>query len=510
MPAEEPDEQPVGLGRPVLRATGLTKHFAGVTALREAGITLRAGEVHALVGENGAGKSTLVRLLSGVIRPDAGHIEVDGGQVVGSAASAAAHGVAAVAQELSLFGDLTVAENLFPNRPPTVRGLTSARAVAAKAGPVLAELGLRVPMDARVATLPLADRQLLEVCRAMVAGPRVLILDEPTSSLPRAAAFRLRGVIRALAGRGIAVLYISHFLEEVLELADRITVLRDGAVVRAGVPSATVRLTDLVTAMLGDVAPTPRQRTRRAGNGTTSVVRFEHVSLPARLVDVSFASAAGEVVGLAGLEDAGHLAALEVVTGRAGAASGTVEVAGGPAPRSLRAAIRSGVAFVSSDRKRYGLMLDEPVWLNVGAVSWLGLGRGSGWLKTGELVAASVRHGRRLRIRGAAHQPVGSLSGGNQQKVVLAKWLEAGPVLLVLDDPTRGVDVGARVEVHDVIAELADAGTSVLLASTDLAELVAVCDWVLVFQRGRIVQELAGGRLTEQELSVAMNAGFTA
>ncbi|WP_037066740.1 sugar ABC transporter ATP-binding protein [Pseudonocardia acaciae] len=494
----------------VLRATGVTKHFAGVTALRGAGITLRASEVHALVGENGAGKSTLVKVLSGVVRPDAGRVEVDGAELAaGSASAAAAHGVAAVAQELSLFGDLTVAENLFPNRPPTVAGLTSARAVAAKAGPVLAQLGLDVPMHARVATLPLADRQLLEVCRAMVAGPRVLILDEPTSSLPRAAAVRLRGVIRALAGQGIAVLYISHFLEEVLELADRITVLRDGKVVRDGVPSASVRLADLVTAMLGDAPPERRHRTRRTG-AMHAVAAFEHVDLPGRLVDVSFTASAGEVVGLAGLEDAGHLAALEVVTGRAGAFSGAVEVAGGPAPRSLRAAIRSGVAFVSSDRKRYGLMLDEPVWLNVGAVRWLGLGRGGGWLKVSELVAASVGYGRRLRIRGSAHQPAGSLSGGNQQKVVLAKWLESDPVLMVLDDPTRGVDVGARVEVHDVIAELADAGTSVLLASTDLTELVAVCDRVLVFQRGRIVRELAGDTLTEAELSVAMNAGFTA
>lgn len=488
----------------VLRATGLTKRYAGVTALREAGITLRAGEVHALVGENGAGKSTLVKLLCGVERPDAGRIEVDGAAVLPG--TAAAHGIAVVTQELSLFGDLTVAENLFPNRPPTRLGVTSTRSVIDRAGPVLAQLGLDVPMDARVETLAIADRQLLEVCRATVAGPRVLILDEPTSSLPKAAVRRLEQVIQTLVGRGIAVLYISHFLEEVLAIADRVTVLRDGAVVREGVPSASVRLADLVEAMLGDTPPQPRRR-RRTHAGQPAV-RFVDVDVPGRLSAVTLSAAQGEVVGMAGLEGAGHLTALEVICGRTAATAGTVEVAGGPAPRTLRDAIRAGVAFVSSDRKRYGLMLDEPVWHNIATVRWLGLGRGGGWLDVRRLVAAADVHRERLRIRGDASLLTGSLSGGNQQKVVLAKWLETDPVLMVLDDPTRGVDVGARVEVHDVITELADSGTAIVLASTDLHELVAVCDRVLVFQHGQIVDELAGARLTEPELSVGINAGF--
>jgi ABC-type sugar transport system ATPase subunit len=216
---------------------------------------------------------------------------------------------------------------------------------------------------------------------------------------------------------------------------------------------------------------------------------------------------AGEIVGVAGLAGAGHLTALEVVTGRATAAEGAVAVAGRTAPRSLRQAIRAGVGFVCSDRKRYGLLLDDPVWHNVASVRWLGLGRGSAWLDIGALVRLADRYRERLRIPGDSHQPVGRLSGGNQQKVLLAKWLEIDPVLLVLDDPTRGVDIGARAEVHGVLTELAGTGTAVLLASTDLSELVALCDRVLVFQRGQVVAELTGDGLTEASLSVAMNAG---
>jgi ABC-type sugar transport system ATPase subunit len=347
------------------------------------------------------------------------------------------------------------------------------------------------------------------VCRAALAGARVLLLDEPTSSLPAASVARLTAVIRQLVGRGIAVLYISHFLEEVLAVADRVTVLRDGAVVRAGVRSGTVQLADLVTAMLGAVPDGPGPRPPAAASGAAGpAVAFTGVEVPGVLSGVSFTTTGGEVVGLAGLAGAGHLAALEVVCGRRAPAAGSAQVLGAPAPRSLRAAFRAGVGFVTSDRKRYGLMAAEPVWHNVAAVRWLGLGRGRPWLDVPSLVERAERHREALHIRGDVRGPAADLSGGNQQKVVLAKWLEVRPRVLVLDDPTRGVDVGARAELHRVLVEVAAAGTAVLVASTDLHELAAVCHRVLVFQRGRIVDELAGDRLTEAELSLAMNAGF--
>jgi ABC-type sugar transport system ATPase subunit len=480
----------------VLRATGLTRRYGGVTALSEVDIVLTPGEVHAVVGENGAGKSTLVKILSGVLRPDAGALELGGAPVTFSGTrDAVGRGVALVAQELSVFPDLTVLENLFPLDAPRRGLLLSNRRMASRAAPVLAELGLDVPLGARAGTLTLADQQLLEIGRALLRDPAVLILDEPTSALPREAVERLMAVLRRLVARGVAVLYVSHFLEEVLRIAGRVTVLRDGRAVLAGVDAASVDLDGVVAAMLGDRVLATAVHDRPSFRDGPPVVVVD-----GRSVTV----AAGEIVGLAGLQGAGHLDVLAVLSGRARG-----RVNGVPAPRSPRAAVRAGVAFVPSDRKRYGLMLDKPVWQNTSAVTWLALGRGGWWLRHRAHVSAARSLVTRLRISGGPDDLVSSLSGGNQQKVVVAKWLRTAPSLLLLDDPTRGVDVGARAEMHAVISALAAEGKPVLLASTDLAELCELCDRVLVFQRGRVVARLTRAELSERALSVAMNAGFT-
>jgi ABC-type sugar transport system ATPase subunit len=488
----------------MLRATGLVKRYGGVTALDHAGIEARPGEIHALVGENGAGKSTLVKILSGVVSPDAGRVTLDGAEVrFGSPRDAAAHGIAIVAQELSLFPDLTVAENLF------IRSLPRRAEMSRRAAPVLAELGLSgMPLTRRVAGLGLADRQLLEVCRALLADPAVLILDEPTSALPAAAVARLEEVLRRVAGRGIAVLFISHFLEEVRRIADRVSVLRDGRAALSGVPAAELSLDDLVHAMLGAATEpsTPSPRTPIGGPGAG----LAGVSVPGRLDDVTLTVAPGEIVGVTGLEGAGHLTVLELIAGLARPSTGVVRLPGGAGPRSFRDAVRRGVAYVPGDRRRLGLMLDQTVWENATAVRWLGAGAGSSWRRRGELIRRAEVNLHRMRFRGDVRGRAGDLSGGNQQKVVFAKWLDAGASVLVLDDPTRGVDVGARGEMHDIVRELAGSGRIVLLASTDLAELTELCHRVLVLQRGRIVGELAAGELTEQRLSTAMNAGFAA
>jgi ABC-type sugar transport system ATPase subunit len=505
----------------VLSATGLTRRYGGVTALSEVDIVLGRGEVHAVVGENGAGKSTLVKILSGVLRPDAGFLELDGAPVPFSGAGeAVGRGVALVAQELAVFPDLTVAENLFPLSPPRRGLLLSRRRMAVRAAPVLAELGLDVPLGARAGSLSLADQQLLEIGRALLRDPAVLILDEPTSALPREAVERLMAVLRRLVARGVAVLYVSHFLEEVLRIASRITVLRDGRAVLAGVDVKSVDLDGVVAAMLGDRAAgvgrasadllgsSPSDRPSVSREGLPPAVVVEGMR-GAGLADVSFTVAPGEIVGFAGLQGSGHLAVLSVLSGRASAA-GRVSVNGTPAPRSPRAAVRAGIAFVPSDRKRYGLMLDKPLWQNTSTVGWLALGRGGRWLHRRTHVEAALSLATRLRIRGGPHDLVSGLSGGNQQKVVVAKWLEAAPEILILDDPTRGVDIGARAEMHAVIAALAAGGKPVLLASTDLAELCELCDRVLVFQRGHVVARLTRAELSERALSVAMNAGFAA
>ncbi|MFJ2237092.1 sugar ABC transporter ATP-binding protein [Streptomyces sp. NPDC087859] len=479
----------------ILVAQGLVKSYGGVRALDGAGVRLRGGEVHALVGENGAGKSTLVRIVSGTPAAEEGTMWL-----------AKNTRIATVSQELSLFPDLTVRENLFPHQPPRRLGLLDRGAMDRAARPVLAELGLDVDLGTEIGELPLADQQLTEIARALLRRPRLLILDEPTSALPAAAVDRLEGVLRTLTGRGIAVLYVTHFLEEVMRFAQRVTVLRDGRVALAGVRREEVDVPELVTAMLGG---RPEQRTRRTRTvvDLPPPVVLSGVSVPGRLTDVTFTVRAGEVVGVGGLQGAGHLSALEVVCGRTAISAGRVDVGGRGLPRSLRDAVRSGVAFVPSDRKRYGLMVDREVWENTTSVSWLGLGRGGIAPSRSELVRRTVDLTERLRLRGGPHDVVARLSGGNQQKVVLAKWLATEPGIVVLDDPTRGVDVGVRAEMHRIVGELAAGGAAVLIASTDLAELTEVCDRVLVFVRGRLTGEVHGAHLTEHTLAVAMQQG---
>ncbi|MET8975514.1 sugar ABC transporter ATP-binding protein [Streptomyces sp. NPDC004539] len=484
----------------VLVAQGLVKSYGGVRALDGVDIRLRAGEVHALVGENGAGKSTLVRILAGVVGAEGGVVRW------GARHGAARVQVATVSQELSLFPDLSVRENLFPYDPPRRLGLLDRAAMDRAARPVLAELGLDVDPDAGLGGLPLADQQLTEIARALLREPELLILDEPTSALPADAVARLERVLRTLTARGIAVLYVSHFLEEVTRIARRVTVLRDGRVALAGVPRASVDVPELVTAMLGG-RPEPAVRRPQAVREGVPPVTLAGVCVPGRLSDVTFGVRAGEVVGVAGLQGAGHLDALEVVCGRAAVSAGRVDVAGRGRPRSLRDAVRAGVAFVPSDRKRYGLMTDRTVWENATAVSWLALGRGGAVPRRAELVRETGELTDRLRLRGGPYDVVGRLSGGNQQKVVFAKWLAAGPKVVVLDDPTRGVDIGVRGEMHRIVGELAERGAAVLLASTDLAELTEMCDRVVVFVRGRVAGEVSGAGLTEHGLAVAMQRG---
>ncbi|MBO2449431.1 sugar ABC transporter ATP-binding protein [Actinomadura barringtoniae] len=480
----------------MLTATGLVKRFGGVHALNGAGIALERGQVHGLVGENGAGKSTLVKILCGIVRQDAGTVELEAGPI------------AIVSQELMIFRDLTVVENLFPHGGPGRAGLADRRAMARRAAPVLAELGLEVSPYERAGALSLADQQLLEICRALLTEPRVLILDEPTSALPRAAVERVEETTRRLAERGLAVLYISHYLEDVLRIAQRVSVLRGGRTVLAGEDVSRVSLDSLVAAMLGEAAPEATAKapapTLRKGRTLT----LDHVTVPGVLRDVLCNVEGGEIVGVAGLQGAGHLGVLDVTCGRVRPSSGRVLLPNGVTPRSLRHAVGAGVAYVSGDRQGRGLMLRQRLWENITAVQSVALGRDGVLPSQRKLAERAAALAERLRIRGNVHSPASSLSGGNQQKAVLAKWLDADPSVVVLDDPTRGVDVRARLEVHDLIQGLAADGKVVLIASTDLLELVALSHRVLVFQHGRITSELEGERLTEHDISLAMNAGF--
>ena len=495
-------------------AHGIAKHYGGVTALDGVDFTLTGGTVHALLGENGAGKSTLVKILAGVLRPDTGRLFLDGRPVrFHHAREAAAAGVAVVSQELSLFGDLDILANLYPGWPLRRAGLlVHRREMAARARPVLADLGLDAPLRTPVAELGLAEQQLVEIARALLAEPAVLILDEPTSAQHAASTDRLLAILDVLRSRDIAVGYVTHTLDEVMAACDLVSVLRDGRLVLDAEPRERLTVDGIVTAMLGrPQAANPPTSVPPPSNRTSRSVRLDALSLPGGLAGVDFEARGGEIVGLAGLGGAGQDDVLAVLAGRRAPSGGRVRLPdGGGRPRTPRHAIERGVAIVPADRRR-ALMPERPIWENTAQVTAVALGRGGRLLSRRRLAARARGHLDRLGIGASSpEQPAGSLSGGNQQKLVFAKWLDADPELLLLDDPSRGVDVGARAEMHRIIRGLAAEGRIVLLTSTDLAELAELCDRVVVFHRKRVTAELAGPALTEHGLLHAVNAGSRA
>jgi ABC-type sugar transport system ATPase subunit len=500
----------------VYTATDIHRHFGGVRALDGVNLEIRPGEVHALLGANGAGKSTLVKILAGAERPTEGSLSLEGREVAFSdLGEAADNGVAIVSQELNLFPDFDVLHNLFLLREPLRGGVLVNRAeMARRARPVLDAVGLGVPVGRRVGTLRLGEQQLVEIARALLYEPKILILDEPTSALQAEETQRLLGVVRDLRGRGVGIVYVSHFLEDVFSVADRITILRNGRVVANGVPRAELTIPEAVRRMLGDSAIERREAAADDATALTEAVSDEPLTLSGIAVEgalepFDLEARPDEVVGLAGLDGSGYRSVLETIFGERRLSAGEIRLPNGkPAPRSMSSAVRSGVAFVPADRKRLGVMLDKTIYENVSTVRGGPLKRMGLFLRTPAMVERAEHWGRQLGIKmSSPRSRVDELSGGNQQKVVLAKWLEADPQVVLLDDPTRGVDVGAKVEVHAVIRQMAASGRVVLLASSDLEEMAEICDRVVVFFRGRASGELSGSDLTEHRLLEAINTG---
>ncbi|MER7131724.1 sugar ABC transporter ATP-binding protein [Streptosporangium saharense] len=498
----------------ILEARNIGKTYGGVVALKEAGIHVEAGTVHALLGENGAGKSTLIKIMSGAVTPDRGSLTLNGRQVrFRNTGDAAQHGVAVVSQELNLFPDLDILANLYPVTGPRRGPFLDRTGMAQAAAPVLDQLGLNVPVRTRLGDLSLAQRQLVEIARALLTKPRVLILDEPTSALEQASADRLLNVVRVLCEHQVGVVFVSHILEEVMALSDVITVLRNGEVVMEAQDRKSLSMPEVVAAMLGD-------KTVQAQEKTTLVAPQETAGGELRIVDagsrdalsgVSLTVRPGEILGLAGLAGSGHQATLELVAGLRRADTGEVRLPSGRrAPNGLRRSIAAGVAVVSGDRRRFGLMLDKPIWENIAQVRAVALGRDGAFLRRTALRARARDHGERMSLRcSSVDQRTGLLSGGNQQKVVLAKWLDAEPSVLLLDDPTRGVDVGAKAEMHTLIRSATQAGTVTMLCSTDVEELASLCDRVAVFYRGKVAAILEGDTLTQHTILELMNTGQT-
>ncbi|MBD0711954.1 MULTISPECIES: sugar ABC transporter ATP-binding protein [unclassified Streptomyces] len=492
----------------LLRIEGIRKTFPGVVALDSVDFDLRRGEVHVLLGENGAGKSTLIKMLSGAYRPDAGRITVGGQEVrIQGAQDSERLGIATIYQEFNLVPDLTVAENIFLGRQPRRFGLIDRKRMEADAAALLTRVGVDVDPRTPVRELGIARLQMVEIAKALSLDARVLIMDEPTAVLTTEEVDKLFRIVRRLREEGVGIVFITHHLEEIAALGDRVTVLRDGRSVDQ-VPASTPE-DELVRLMVG--RSIDQQYPRERGETGAPLLKVAGLTRTGTFHDVGFEVRAGEVVGLAGLVGAGRTEVVRAVFGADPYDSGTVEVQGRPLrPGDVNAAMDAGIGLVPEDRKGQGLVLDATVQENLGLVT-LGRASRAGFVDRAGQREAADRISRQLKVRMAGlHQRVGTLSGGNQQKVVIGKWLLADTKVLILDEPTRGIDVGAKVEIYQLINELTASGHAVLMISSDLPEVLGMSDRVLVMSQGRIAGELAAHDATQDAvMALAVSAAAT-
>ncbi len=484
----------------LLEMRGIAKRFPGVRALDHVGITLARGEVLGLVGENGAGKSTLMKILAGVYHADEGEILIDGKAFAPrSPADALAAGIVVIHQELSLVPDRSVAHNLLLGHLPAWAGLVRGRTLERQAKALLARVGLEVSPRVPVGSLGIGGRQLVEIARALSRKARVIVMDEPTATLSASEVTLLFRTVQSLKDAGVGVVFISHHLEEVFKICGRVTVLRDGCTVDTRPVEAWTE-DSLVQAMVN--RPITAMFPKRDVFPGDVLLEVSGVVVPGRVADVGFSVRAGEVVGLGGLMGAGRTEVLKAIYGAQPGGRATVRIAGqSKRVASPRAAIRAGLALVPEDRKAEGLVLPFALRRNV-ALSTLGR---LAWLRSfvarGRLDAQARRAVAELRIRTPSIEtPVRGLSGGNQQKVVLARALTTQPRVFLLDEPTRGIDVGAKVEVYRLIGELAAAGGAVVVASSDLLELLGLCDRILVMRAGRLTGEVARADFSQERV----------
>ncbi|HEY7056137.1 MAG TPA: sugar ABC transporter ATP-binding protein [Vicinamibacterales bacterium] len=474
----------------------VSKSFGAVRALRDVSFAVADGEAHAIVGENGAGKSTLLKVLAGIVQPDRGDVRWDGTALkLGNPREALEHGIGMVYQEMLSFPNLSVAANIFAGREITRLGRLRHAEMRDRTRSLLARLQLAISPDAQVETLSSAYRQLLQVARALAFDCRILVLDEPTTSLTDAEADHLFAVLDEAKRRGVTLLYVSHRLPEVFRLCDRITVLRDGAYVGTFDRSA-VSADEIVRAMVGRDLPRRGPETVRAA--TKPVLEIAHLTRRPCFHDVTLSVGAGEIVGLFGLVGSGRSELLETVFGVYRADSGSVLVDGRPARLdSPREAARAGIALVPEERQRQGLFFNLTVRHNLllpqAALQGDRIVRAQRERRRAETLVSTWR----IKTAGVEVTP-DSLSGGNQQKIVLAKWLGTAPRIVLLDEPTKGVDVGAKFEIHEIIRREAARGAGCLVASSDLPELLGLAHRIVVMREGRMRGEIAGPEATEE------------
>ena len=494
---------PSALGEPLLSLVHAAKAFGAVRAVVDASINLYGGEAHALVGENGAGKSTVVKMLAGVHQPDEGELLIEGQPaVLNGPAAAQAAGIAVIYQEPTLFPDLTVAENIFMGRQPLLAGRRiDRRLMRTESAALFERLGVQLDPGRISRGLSIADQQIVEIAKALTREAQVIVMDEPTAALSAAEVARLFDVVRTLRAAGRAVLFISHRLEEVFEICQRVTVMRDGSTVLAS-ELAGLTADDLVRAMVGRDMP---QRTagQRSQPGD-EVLRVERLTREGVFTDISLQVRAGEIVALAGLVGSGRSEVARAIFGIDRYDAGKVIVRGKELRRaSPTATMAAGIGYVPEDRRQQGLVMDMSVQQNVALASLARLRKG-GLIRSAAERAFATDWAQRLRLKyGRLTDPVSMLSGGNQQKVVLAKWLGRGPALLIVDEPTRGIDIATKADVHELLVRLAGEGVAILMISSELPEVLSVGDRILVMREGRLTAEYPHADASEEKIMSA-------
>jgi ribose transport system ATP-binding protein len=497
-------EHPTARVAPLLEMHGIVKTFPGVRALDGVDLDVRAGEVHCLLGQNGAGKSTLIKVLAGAHQPDAGRITWRGDEVrLGSPQAAMSLGIATIYQELDLVSGLTVADNIFLGREQSRFGLTRPAAASKAASRLLARLGHpEIRPGAEVGSLPAAAQQMVSIARALSQDARLIVMDEPSAVLDNEEVERLFGVVRDLTAHDVAVVYISHRLEEIRRIGDRITVLKDGRTVATGLPAGETTTRQVITLMTGrTIEYVFPERRAQVASDEAPLLEVEGLGLRGSFADVSFTVRPGEILGLAGLVGAGRSEILETVFGARHATTGTVRVGG----KRLRAGdvgstVAAGVGLAPEERKSQALLLGDSVYRNISISSLARFARG-GFLARGAERTAAQEQVRSLDVRPSdVDREVRMLSGGNQQKVVLARWLLRECRVLLLDEPTRGVDVGARSEIYALVRHLADRGVAVVVVSSEIPEVLGLADRVLVIADGSVIAEERAEALDEHRV----------
>lgn len=497
------------MAKKILEFRSISKSFFGIHALRDVSLDMEPGTILGLVGENGAGKTTLMNVLGGVLPADAGEMLVDGNPYrPGGPADAIESGVGFIHQELNLFTNLTVSENIFVGSFPRVKALPvfiDKRRMAERAQPYLDSIALEVSPNTRVETLSPGERQLVEIVKALAADARIIIFDEPTTSLTAKETRRLFEIIRKLKADGKSIIYISHILDDVVALVDDVAILRDGNLVARG-PIADFPIRTMISMMVGrDIENLYPDKLSEPEPDV--VLSLQGVGQPGIVRDISFKAHRGEVLGIFGLMGSGRSELARIVFGIDAWKSGEMNFKGKPlTSRNPAERIERGMAFVTENRREEGLLMDSTIAENIGLVSLSDyVTRLVRFVRTSDLYSAAGTIKERLRIKSGdiATSAAKSLSGGNQQKVVIAKWLMSNPDLLILDEPTRGIDVGAKYEVYSIVNHLAGEGTSILMISSELEELEALCDRMLVMSRGEITGEFARADFDKESILAA-------